>query len=29
VIVGVSNYFVPHTPIDNVMTLLRTIEDNR
>lgn len=29
VIVGVSNYFVPHTPMDNVMALLRTIEDNR
>lgn len=29
VIVGTSNYFVPHTPIDNVMTLLETIEENR
>ncbi|NPV07350.1 MAG: hypothetical protein HPY83_05215 [Anaerolineae bacterium] len=29
VIVGTSNYFVPHTPIDNVMTLLETIEQNR
>ena len=29
VIVGVSNYLVPHTPIDNVLTLLQTIKENR
>jgi hypothetical protein len=29
VIVGTSNYFVPHTPIDNVMTLVETIKANR
>lgn len=29
VIVGVSNYFVPHTSIDNVLTLIQTIKENR
>jgi len=29
IIVGTSNYFVPHTPIDNVLTLLETIKENR
>jgi hypothetical protein len=29
VVVGVSNYFVPHTPIDNVLTVIETIRDNR
>jgi len=29
VVAGVSNYFVPHTPIENVMTVLETVERNR
>ncbi|MHB0876960.1 MAG: uroporphyrinogen decarboxylase family protein [Anaerolineae bacterium] len=29
VVVGISNQFVPHTPIDNVMTVLETIKANR
>lgn len=29
IIVGVSNYIVPHTPIDNVVAMLEVIEDHR
>jgi hypothetical protein len=29
VIVGTSNYFVPHTPIENVMALIETIREHR
>ena len=29
VVVGTSNYWVPHTPIDNVLTLLQAIRENR
>jgi hypothetical protein len=29
VIVGTSNYFVPHTPIENLMALLETIREHR
>ena len=29
IIVGTSNYFVPHTPVENVMVLLETIRQNR
>ena len=29
VVVGISNQFVPHTPIDNVLTVLETIRENR
>jgi hypothetical protein len=29
VIVGTSNYFVPHTPIENVLALLDAIREHR
>lgn len=29
VIVGISNQFVPHTPIENVLTVIETIRENR
>lgn len=29
IIVGTSNYFVPHTPIENVVAVLETIEQHR
>ena len=29
VIVGTSNYFVPHTPIENVIALIETIRQHR
>jgi uroporphyrinogen-III decarboxylase len=29
IIVGVSNYIVPHTPIDNVVAMLEAIRDHR
>jgi len=29
IIVGASNYFVPHTPIENVMAVIETISKNR
>jgi uroporphyrinogen-III decarboxylase len=29
VIVGTSNYFVPGTPVENVVALLETIRENR
>jgi uroporphyrinogen-III decarboxylase len=29
IIVGASNYFVPGTPVDNVLALIETIRDNR
>ena len=29
IIVGTSNYFVPHTPIENVLALIETIRQYR
>ena len=29
VIVGTSNYFVPHTPVENVIALIETLREHR